>query len=103
MNNDFELAQELNNHNIEVGSLYAIQTIIREEYKVNIEILGFVDSYEENICYFYHLRDTTKYSTYLILPNSDDNTYDTYEECLEAAIIRTLILLKNDESRGLGI
>jgi hypothetical protein len=71
-----------------------LQKWIREIHKINIEIIGFVDSPEETVCYYYHLRDMTKYSTLLILPDSSENTFDTYEECLENSIYKSLTLIK---------
>jgi hypothetical protein len=74
--------------------LHDIQKWLREIHKINIEIIGFVDSLEENICYYYHLRDMTKYSTLLILPDSDENTFDSYEKCLEESLLKSLTLIK---------
>lgn len=71
----------------------SIQKWLREIHNINIEIIGFVDSPEETTCYFYHLRDMTKYSTLLVLPDSDENTFDTYEETLETALKLCLTLI----------
>jgi hypothetical protein len=86
----------VNNVKLNIFSAYSLnilQKYIREEHKINIEIIGFVSGDEESVCYYYHLRDMTKYETLVNFPNIDEN-YDIYEECLESALFHCLTLIK---------
>ena len=70
-----------------------LQKWLREKHSIHIEIIGFVSGDEESNCYYYHLRDMTKYDSLLVIPDNDD-IYDTYEKALESGLYESLKLIK---------
>lgn len=73
--------------------LYDIQRWLREKHKIHIEVIGFVGVFPADISYSYRLRDLTEHDSFLFLPENEDN-YDTYEECLEMGLYKSLTLIK---------
>lgn len=91
-----ELSQELDKYNIEADSLDEAQTVIRNKYKIHIEIRVVVLRDSNEAFYYYTLRNISKYDSF----ETNLGYFDNYEQCLEAGLIDSLKLIKDETSEA---
>lgn len=65
-----------------------IQKWLREKHKIHIEIIGFISG-DLQVSYSYWIRNLKEYSEVIV----DEVNYDSYEKCLENALLEALKMI----------